>query len=142
MATDPFLLRLFKGNATTPLVDQSTRISVHHFTAAVSLAYTGQITRAALEADFDINTVGEDATDLDGLIAAAVAAGGAGLFSAWLHEFHNRLLLAEDKTGLAGLDGRFGLAVKTTFLQGADGVHDLRSDVTPVARRFVNWAAA
>lgn len=139
-AADPFVLRVMHGNALNPLTDPQATLAAHTLVAGLRAWESGQITKATLVAAFDL-THADDSADLDGLATAGAAARTAGLLSIWFHELEMRMILGESKEN--GLDGLFGFAVKSTFLQGADGAHNLRSEAgVPVGERFTTWASA
>jgi len=139
-AADPFILRVMKGNVLNPLTDPQSTLSAHTIVAGLRLWESGQITKATLVAAFDLTHADDDA-DLTALATAGGAARTAGLLGIWFHELEMRMILGETKDN--GMDGLFGMAVKSTFLEGADGAHDLRSAAgVPVGERFTSWAAA
>lgn len=140
-ATDSMFLRLAGGNAANP-ERTDTAVSAHTFIALLQAWKHGEITKAQLVAAEKF-THADDSADLNNLKAWYVAADAAGLGSVFFDVLESRIIFARDKRTAAGgvdLDGKFGFAVKTIFVAGADGAHSLK-DTGPMAERFTTWAA-
>lgn len=140
----PMFIRLVDGNTATPYPGalapdpDERRVSAHTLIASLQMWANGEITKAALVARYNF-THTDDSGDLDDLKGWYDAATKKEKFSDVLEW---RLILARDKRGAGtaiDLDGSFGYAVKSTFVNGADGVHSLE-DTGPVAAQFNSWA--
>lgn len=142
----PMFLRLVGGNAASPYPGtldpapeaNESKLSAHDFIAALQMWANGEITKAQIVSQYNL-THADDSGDLDGLKAWFAAATKKEKFADVVEW---RLILARDKRTAAGgvdLDGAFGYAVKSTFIDGADGAHSLK-DTGPVAARFNSWA--
>ena len=133
-------LRLAGGNVADPvLVDN--KVSAHTFVALLQLWKHGEISKAQLVATEDF-THADDASDLNNLKGWYETADAAGLGSVFFDVLESRIIMARDKRnadGSVNMDGKFGFAVKTTFIGGADGAHSLKN-TGPVAERFTTWA--
>ena len=141
MATDSMFLRIVGGNAANPdIIDD--RVSGHTFIALLQAWKHSEITKAQLVAAEDF-THADDAADLSNLKAWYLAADATGLGSVFFDVLESRIIIARDKRnadGTLNMDGKFGFAVKATFINGADGAHSLK-DTGPMAERFTTWAA-
>lgn len=141
MATNSMFLRLAGGNDANPTLTDN-KVSGHTFIALLQAWKHGDITKAQLVAAVDFTHV-DDSGDLDNLKAWYLAADAAGLGSVFFDVVESRIILARDKRDAAGdvdMDGKFGFAVKATFIGGADDAHSLK-DTGPQAERFTTWAA-
>lgn len=140
-ATDSMFLRLAGGNAANPTLTDN-KVSAHTFIAMLQMWRHGDITKAQLVAAENF-THADDPADLDSLKAWYLAADAAGLGSVFFDVLESRIIMARDKRTASGdvdLDGKFGFAVKSIFIGGADGAHSLK-DTGPMAERFITWAA-
>lgn len=141
MTTDSMFLRLVGGNvANSTLTDN--KVSAHTFIALLQAWKHGEITKSQLVVAEDFTYV-DDTADLDSLKTWYLAADVAGLGSVFFDVLESRIILARDKRPAGGgvdMDGKFGYAVKGTFIGGADGAHSLRN-TGPMAERFTTWAA-
>lgn len=141
MATDSMFLRLAGGNVANPTLTDN-KVSGHTFIALLQAWKHGDITKAQLVAVEDF-THADDSADLDSLKAWYLAADATGLGSVFFDVLESRIIMARDKRnadGTVNMDGKFGFAVKSTFIGGADGTHSLK-DTGPAAERFTSWAA-
>ena len=137
--TDTMFLRLVGGNVTNPTLTDN-KVSGHTFIALLQAWKHGDITKAQLVASEDF-THADDSGDLDSLKAWYQAADAAVLGSVFFDVLESRIIMARDKRNADGsinMDGKFGFAVKATFIGGADGAHSLK-DIGPVAERFTTW---
>ena len=137
-------IRLVNGNAANPYPGALSpdrnegKVSAHTLISALQMWSNGEITKAALIARYNF-THADDSGDLDDLKGWYAAATKQEKFSDVLEW---RLILAIDKRGVSetvDLDGSFGYAVKSTLINGADGVHSLKN-TGPVAAQFNSWA--
>lgn len=138
-------LRLVGGNVANPYPgsldpapeNDEQKVSGHDFIIVFQEWDSGVITKAQAVAHFNF-THADDAGDLDDLNVWYQAANDKALFLAILE---GRTILARDKSpfSIFDLDGAFGYAVKSTFINGADGNHSLE-DTGPIAARFNSWA--
>lgn len=141
MATNSMFLRLAGGNIANPILIDN-KVSGHTFIALLQAWRYGDITKAQLVAAEDFTHV-NDSGDLDDLKSWYDAAKTVGLDSVFFDVLESRIIMARDKRNADGslnMNGKFGFAVKTTFINGADGAHSLE-DTGPVAERFSTWAA-
>ena len=140
MAIDSMFLRLAGGNVANP-EPPNNKISGHTFIAVLRTWADGEITKAQVIAADDL-THADDSSDLDSLKQWFLSAKAAGLEDKFADVVERRIILARDKrpAGVLNLDGKFGYAVKATFIGGADGAHSLK-DTGPMADRFTTWAA-
>jgi len=142
MATDSMFLRLAGGNVANPGPLTDNKVSAHTFIALLQMWKHGDITKAELVAAEDF-THADDAADLDSLKGWYLAADTAGLGSVFFNVLESRIIMARDKRIVGGgvdMDGKFGFAVKATFIGGADDSHSLKN-TGPTAERFTTWAA-
>ncbi len=137
--------RLVGGNEASPYPgalgpapeNDESKVSGHDFIIVFQEWDYGVITKAQAIAHFNF-THADDSSDLDDLNSWFQAANDKAAFLAVLE---GRTILARDKNslGVSDLNGSFGYAVKSTFINGADGNHSL-GDTGPVAARFNSWA--
>ena len=136
--------RLTGGNVATPYPGVLTpdanegKLSAHDFIAALQMWANGEITKADVVAHYNLSHA-DDSGDLDSLNGWYEAATKQEKFSDIVEW---RLILGRDKRNADGsvdLDGAFGFAVKSAFIDGADGAHSLK-DIGPAAARFNTWA--
>lgn len=128
-------LRLVKGNEDNPgVVDDG--ISIHSFLGALNAWQRGELGpgatgRAAVIATFNLTV--DDESDLDAIKGWY---NGSTDKKAFERVIKDRLYMAEDKSGVVvpgspistgGLNGHFGYAVKSIFINGADGATHLNS---------------
>jgi hypothetical protein len=140
MATDSFFLRMVGGNVANPtLVDP--KVSAHDFMAALQLwVLSGEITKAEIIAKFDA-TAANDSDDLDAFNTWLSAANNQDGF---LLVVESRLILAREKfnpelvSPHLDLDGLWGFAVKSIFVNGADDAHSLEN-TGPAGQQFNAW---
>ena len=141
MAIDSMLMRLVGGNVANPQLGNEP-LSAHSIMAAFQMWGNGEITKVVIVDAYDLTHANDDG-DLDLLKQWFSSARSAGLEEKFAAVMEGRLLLARDKKVVGGgieMDGKFGYAVKSTFVGGADGVHSL-SDTGAMAERFTTWAA-
>ncbi len=141
----PMFLRLVGGNLASPYPDNAIgidpdehAISGHDFIAALQMWDNGEISKADIVAQYNL-THASDSGDLDDIKAWYLDATKRDKF---VNVLEWRIILARDKNDAAGNfipDGAFGYAVKTAFINGADGNHSLEN-TGPVAARFNSWA--
>ncbi len=140
MAVDSMILRLVGGNIANPSLTDN-KVSAHDFIAALQMWENGEISKADVVAAYDF-THADDSGDLDSLKSWFVTARAAGLEEKFSNVLEWRIILARDKRTAAGgvdLDGKFGFAVKTALINGADGAHSLEN-TGPISERFTTWA--
>ncbi len=137
-STIPMFIRLVGGNVATPYDptgDDEFKISGHDFLAALQVWDNGEITKTDLVNHYNL-THTNDSGDLDDIKAWYNAATKQDKFVQVLEQ---RIVLSRDKRGALGLNGAFGYAVKSTFINGADGDHSLEN-TGPVPAQFNTWA--
>ncbi|KKL94838.1 hypothetical protein LCGC14_1860690, partial [marine sediment metagenome] len=120
MVTDSMFLRLAGGNVADPTLTDN-KVSAHTFIALLQMWKHGDITKAQLVAAEDFTHI-DDSADLDSLKAWYLAADVAGLGSVFFNVLESRIIMARDKRnadGTVNMDGKFGFAVKATFIGGA-----------------------
>ena len=141
MSIDSMFLRLVGGNVANPTLTDE-KISGHTFIDYLQSWRYGEITKTQLVAAEDF-THADDSTDLDNLKTWFLDADAGGLGPAFLQVLESRIRFARRKSvpgsSAPDLDGKFGFAVKATFVAGADGTHSLKN-TGPVAARFNSWA--
>jgi len=132
-------IRLVGGNVSTPYPSASDnnehKISGHDFLAALQVWDNGEITKIDLVNSYNL-THANDSGDLDDLKGWYDSATKQDKFVQVLEQ---RIVLARDKRSSFGRDGRFGYAVKATFINGIDGDHSLEDD-GPAPAQFNSWA--
>lgn len=109
-------LRLVKGNEADPGIEDG--IGIHSFIGALHAWERGEIQKNDVLTAFGLTTgtaTGDEA-DLDAIKLWYTTASDQKKFERVLKD---RLYMGEDKTG--GPNGYFGFAVKSTFINGADG---------------------
>lgn len=111
-------LRLVKGNEANPEVPDG--ISIHSFLGALHAWQRGERSRAQVIAEFNLTVA--DESDLDAIKGWYNGSTDKKLFERVIKD---RLYMAEDKT--YGPDGVFGYAMKSVFINGADGLSHLNS---------------
>ena len=136
-------LRLVMGNVLKPIdpasgLPEEQHVSAHTFRSVLLVWRGGDISKAQGITFLGANDP-DDSGDLDLFKQWLDAAHAAGLEEEFLDHVESRIVLANDKRSAAGDDGGFGYAVKSTFVNGADGLHSL-ADTGPVAQQFVTWA--
>ena len=138
-------IRLVGGNAANPYPgvldpapeNDESKVSGHDFIIVFQEWDYGVITKAQAVALFNF-THPDDSGDLNNLNSWYQAANDKAAFLAVLE---GRTILARDKKplGILNLNGAFDYAVKSTFINGADGNHSLEN-TGPVPARFNSWA--
>ncbi len=137
-------IRIVGGNVANPYPGSldpdpnESKISAHTLIAALQMWANGEITKADMMAQYNF-THADDSGDLDDLKGWYDAATKAEKF---VDVVEWRIILARDKRdadGVVDLDGSFGYATKSAFVDGADGMHSLK-DTGPSPARFNSWA--